>query len=218
MTAIVPDVTDVRPHPPRPLGPTPSTGSGSHPTGRIAYLEARVAFLQAQLVEARREACTDPLTGLYNRAGLAGAWWAVQGDYQLGLLDLDRFKAINDTYGHPAGDAVLTAIAGELLGWPIAARLGGDELVIVGRMQGTPDRAWRVALPDGPTVTVTATVGLAPVVLGDLHATLRRADAAMYRAKRAAPGSVAAYDPALDDRPMRSRPRLRLRDRIGGTR
>ncbi|MFC4146581.1 GGDEF domain-containing protein [Micromonospora mangrovi] len=183
---------------------------------QVAQLQARVAELESQLQEALDAARRDPLTGLYNRAGLAEAWWAVQGNYKLALLDLDGFKAVNDTYGHAAGDAVLTAISASLCGYPIAARLGGDELVVIGRMPGGPDRWWPVPLPvpGAPVLHVTATVGMTDVVPGDLATTLLRADAAMYRAKRAAKGSLVAYDPSMDDRPVHPRPRVRLRDRL----
>src|SRR5688500_11193364 len=185
---------------------------------RVARLQARIIELEDQLQAALEAARRDPLTGLYNRTGLAEAWWAAQSGDQVALLDLDHFKAINDTYGHDAGDAVLTAVADGLRGYLIAARLGGDEMVVAGRMPAGPDRSWRVELPGGPTVAVTATVGMTDVVPGDLAATLTRADAAMYRAKRRGRGTLAVYDPTADDRPVRRRPRLRLRDRIGGTR
>ncbi|MGJ3228889.1 GGDEF domain-containing protein [Micromonospora aurantiaca (nom. illeg.)] len=185
---------------------------------QVARLQARIVELEGQLQAALDAARRDPLTGLYNRAGLAEAWWAVQGDYKLALLDLDGFKAINDTYGHAAGDAVLTAVAAGLSHYPIAARLGGDELVVVGRMPGGPARWWPMALPvpGVPLMKVTATVGMTGVVPGDLPATLLRADAAMYRAKRAAKGSLITYDPAIDRHPMCPRPRVRLRDRTVG--
>lgn len=188
------------------------------PEVEVTRLQARVTMLEGLLQEALEAARRDPLTGLYNRAGLAEAWWAVQGGYRLALLDLDGFKQINDTYRHAAGDAVLTAVAAGLRGYPIAARLGGDELVVVGRMPGGPDRSWQVPLPGGPLVTVTATVGMTTALPGDLPTTLLRADAAMYRAKRANAGSLAVYDPTLDDRPVQPRPRVRLRDRMEAAR
>ncbi|GGM13996.1 GGDEF domain-containing protein [Micromonospora yangpuensis] len=184
----------------------------------LAWLRTRVVELEDELQKAQREARRDPLTGLLNRRGLNDAWWAVQGSYHLALLDLDRFKRINDTLGHEAGDEVLIGVAEALRQYPLAARLGGDELVVVGRMADGPPHSWSVPVA-GARLTVTATVGLAPVVYEDLAATLRAADAAMYRAKRARRSSIAAFDPALDARPVQRRPRLRLRDqRPGGVR
>ncbi|MEU7620509.1 GGDEF domain-containing protein [Micromonospora rifamycinica] len=184
----------------------------------VARLEARNAELERLLQEALQEARRDPLTSLYNRRGLNEAWWMVQGNYRLALLDLDGFKEINDAYGHAAGDVVLATIAAQLRDYPIAARLGGDEFVVVGRMPGGPVRSWQVTLPQGLSVLVTATVGMTQVLPGDLAGTLLRADAAMYRAKAAAPGSGVFYDPRLDHRLPVARPRVRLRDRVRGVR
>lgn len=184
-----------------------------------AILEARIAELELQLHKAvqrevhyRHLAHHDDLTGLLNRAGLADAWPTLPRTYRLALLDVDHFKAINDTHGHAAGDTVLTHIAARMACYPVAARLGGDELVVVGRLADGPDRSWTVPLADGLRIRVTATAGIADVVPGGLAATLARADAAMYRAKRAGRGSVACYSPTLDDRPRAPRPRVRLRD------
>ncbi|GAB3856714.1 hypothetical protein GCM10029963_53550 [Micromonospora andamanensis] len=185
----------------------------------VAALRAQVASLMqanrelmAELQLAERQSRRDPLTGLLNRAGLADAYDFAQTSYVLALLDLDGFKEINDQFGHDAGDAVLTTVADSLYDYPIAARLGGDEFVVAGRLQSGPATYWQVRLPDGEVVDVYATVGLAPVVIGDLALTLRQADAAMYRAKRSAPGSIVTYTPGLDDKPIRPRPRVRLRD------
>nr|WP_269440575.1 GGDEF domain-containing protein [Micromonospora tarapacensis] len=162
--------------------------------------------------EAERQSRRDPLTGLLNRAGLADAFGFAQTSYVLAMLDLDGFKEINDEFGHAAGDAVLKAVADSLHDFPMATRMGGDEFVLAGRMPGGPPQYWPVQLPGGELICVHATVGLAPVVIGDLALTLRQADAAMYRAKKFAPGALATYDPDLDDKPVRPRPRVRLRD------
>ncbi|WP_018256056.1 GGDEF domain-containing protein, partial [Salinispora mooreana] len=93
---------------------------------------------RVQLVRARRDAATDPLTGLSNRAGLHEALAAMAGEpYDLVLLDVDGFKQINDAFGHDAGDAVLVEAAGRLadvlddVDGACVARLGGDEMVLV---------------------------------------------------------------------------------------
>ncbi|MER5703504.1 GGDEF domain-containing protein [Micromonospora sp. NPDC002296] len=205
--------------PVQPMGPMPGTGSGSRtgrpdyaPAGRIAYLEARVAHLETQLAEERRQARTDPLTGVLNRAGLVDAWWRIRPGDRLALVDLDGFKAVNDTLGHAAGDAVLTTVAQQLRVHGIVARLGGDELVVIGSLPGGPDRLWRAPVGGGREVTVTGTVGITPVIPGDLPETLRRADVAMYAAKHAGRGSLVAYDPTLDVPEQTGPARRRVRD------
>ncbi|WP_431728240.1 GGDEF domain-containing protein [Verrucosispora sp. TAA-831] len=192
---------------------------------QVASLRAEVASLRAQndrllelLQAAERQARRDPLTDLLNRAGLDDGYAFAQGSWELALIDLDGFKQVNDTHGHAAGDALLTAVADSLREYPIAARLGGDEFVVVGRLLGGVARHWPVQLPSGEVVCVSASVGVTRVVIGDLAATLRQADAAMYRAKKAAPGSLLSYDADLDDRPVHPRPRVRLRDREATTR
>ncbi len=92
--------------------------------------------LERALRSAHQQACRDPLTGLWNRRGLAGAlalerrgpWWAL-------LLDLDHFKQVNERRGHHAGDALLAAMGQGLLGAlhrrELAARIGGDEVLVV---------------------------------------------------------------------------------------
>jgi GGDEF domain-containing protein len=179
----------------------------------IARLEARVAELQAEVATVTYAATHDRLTGLLNRAGFVDAWTARRPpeSWQLALVDLDRFKAINDRYGHAAGDAVLCAVAAWLGGLPRAARLGGDEFVAL--VPPGAQMPWRVGatLPGGPTVSVALSIGLAPAV-GDLDAALAHADAAMYRAKTTGGQRAESYDPYRDDRPVLPRPRVRLRD------
>jgi diguanylate cyclase (GGDEF)-like protein len=125
------------------------------------------------------------------------------------LVDQDHFKAVNDTMGHPAGDAVLAATAARLTAWagPRASvgRLGGDEFAVVlelpasrleqrlaqlVRMLHTP-----VVLEDGRTVDVAASVGAAtPRAVGsrDLSLLQRAADAALYDGKHTGRAAVAS--------------------------
>jgi diguanylate cyclase len=160
-----------------------------------------------ELAEARRLARTDHLTGLGNRRALLEATEdALAAGVPAGLLllDLDAFKAVNDTHGHVAGDHVLRVVAARLLqaAGPrcLVARLGGDEFAVLTPGDGDPrdgpgqTARVRAALAppvplgagDGPGhVTVGASVGTTTTRPGDRTPTdpLRRADAAMYDAK-----------------------------------
>lgn len=155
-------------------------------------------------------AVTDPLTGLHNRLGfnrkidtlIAAASEQPAQAFTLLMIDLDRFKPINDTLGHAAGDKLLTEVAGVLRHCvrrtDFIARLGGDEFVVL--LEGTvnPDVAAKVAGKILQTITRQVTVGReAGLVIGasigiamygpgaetprELTA---RADHAMYRAKQ----------------------------------
>ncbi len=153
---------------------------------------------------------TDPLTGIGNRRGfearalaaIAAAHRAGQGAAVL-LLDLDRFKAINDGFGHPIGDAVLRATAETLArtvrSEDVLGRLGGEEFAVLVPRAGKDAAAalgerLRLAVREGvrhpdPGARVTLSAGLA--LLGEgppalaLNAALAAADQALYAAKRA---------------------------------
>jgi diguanylate cyclase (GGDEF)-like protein/PAS domain S-box-containing protein len=153
----------------------------------------------------RYQASHDGLTGLANRTlftqRLAEAA-ATQTPTAMLLIDLDEFKSINDSMGHHVGDAVLMAIA-HRLGSCIrtgdtAARLGGDELAVL--MPGADahtaagiahrflDSLVQPVRVHGHLLRVRASVGTAVDDSGDLDELLRRADAAMYTAKRQGKG------------------------------
>lgn len=173
----------------------------------------------AALEELARLAGTDPLTGLPNRRGFeasARAVLAPRGRHaSLLLLDLDRFKAINDGHGHPAGDAVLRAAAAvlgrHLRAGDIAARLGGEEFAVLLPGAGAADAAalaerLRAALaaevphPGGAPARVTVSIGVAAVAREGapqpaLDAALAAADAALYRAKQGGRNRIEAAPP-----------------------
>jgi diguanylate cyclase (GGDEF)-like protein len=164
----------------------------------------------------------DPLTGLPNRRmfheRLATALSVPSGrpDDQVGIMiiDLDGFKAVNDTLGHHAGDQLLQEVGHRLRAGirdgDLAARLGGDEFAVL--LPGTADLAAAAEVAhrltdkirrdfalDVGSAAVSASIGLtvaaAAGVAGD--ELLRQADAAMYRAKSAG-GGVAVYNSRLD--------------------
>ncbi len=154
----------------------------------------------------------DPLTGVANRALLESRLQGIDRrlehpDHHLALLyvDLDAFKAVNDTYGHAAGDQLLKAVAGRIQGAlrpeDLVARLGGDEFAIL-CVVGSPTEAGALSdrlqtamaapfmLDDDRTLAVSFSVGVAvsgkgQQAYGEL---LSQADQAMYRAKRSRRG------------------------------
>ncbi|MFF7858979.1 diguanylate cyclase domain-containing protein [Streptomyces sp. NPDC007904] len=164
--------------------------------------------LHRRLAASRR----DPLTGLLRRDAYTARARQIlrrHGDSTaVVMVDADHFKAVNDTFGHAAGDAVLAVFGARLTAWagPRAAvgRLGGDEFAVVVhlpaasleqrlaqlvRMLHTP-----VALDDGRTVEVAASVGAAtPHTVGsrDLAVLQRAADAALYDGKHSGRATVA---------------------------
>ena len=170
----------------------------------------------------------DSLTGLYNRSALHNLFperVGVGRSAALLLLDLDRFKEINDTLGHNIGDDVLRQIAarlGEVLSRrdALLCRLGGDEFAVMvadAELDGARALALGHAvvvslqkpfLVEGMKLDIGASVGVAmyPAHGTNSHALLRSADVAMYDAKRRR-ASVRMYDPRLD---THSPQRLRL--------
>ena len=171
--------------------------------------------------ENMRLAFEDHLTGLPNRAmfhdRLSQALMvAKRQGLSVGvmMLDLDRFKYVNDTLGHPVGDMVLKAVAMRLRDLlresDTVARLGGDEFAIL-LPSGDPERTNIVAakvlhslespiLAEGQPIDVGTSIGIVyyPEHGEDANMLLRRADIAMYAAKRAKSG-FATYDPRLEE-------------------
>jgi diguanylate cyclase (GGDEF)-like protein len=161
------------------------------------------------LAVVQRQATVDDLTGLYNHRFLVdslGQQLALAerlgAPLAILMLDLDRFKVLNDTHGHPAGDLALSAFARTLVNnvrrADLAARYGGEEFVVL-MPNTTAHEAFRVAekirlavaatdmeLPDRRPVRLTVSVGVAAYpedtgTAGDLFAL---ADGALYHAKR----------------------------------
>ena len=166
--------------------------------------------LKAENATLREQVMVDPLTGLYSRRYLEERLRATQNEAQrqkhtdvfVVFVDVDHFKMLNDRHGHKMGDIVLAGIAERIKkavrATDIAARYGGEEIVILGRGEGqvVAERG-RAAVAEEAIagVAVTVSVGLSyfnPNAMSDtMTATISRADAAMYSAKRIGRNRVA---------------------------
>lgn len=185
---------------------------------RTAYLRNRQIDLERQITDRTADlraanerleqlAMTDPLTGCANRRHFmerAHDLIALSNRHgeplSIAILDLDEFKHVNDTYGHPAGDAVLTmtgrVMGGHVRGTDVLGRIGGEEFALL--MPHTPvEGAWQLANRlreaiscayaevDGLRIHVTASLGVAELYPGeDFDSFYARADAALYAAKQ----------------------------------
>ncbi|WP_294946214.1 GGDEF domain-containing protein [Sulfurivirga sp.] len=193
-------------------------GMNALPSAVLAwYMLDYFNMLAEEEAQLRRHALTDPLTGLLNRRGFlqqAEALFAAHRrtgtPLSVALIDLDRFKLINDEHGHAVGDAALEHVAEQMRrafrrDSDLLGRLGGDELVVL--MPGTDARTaarYMARLIDQlrlqpvqageATVVVTLSVGiaeLAPQVDRSFSDLLRRADLALYEVKHKGRNSVA---------------------------
>ena len=176
---------------------------------QIGELAERLTALRVELAEARKEMALDPMTRLYNRASfdqhLVKTLDLCQGSGQSACLliaDIDRFKTINDTYGHPTGDTVIRLVSGVLTrSFPrkndFVARYAGDEFAVILTDTSVENgqalaqrlmeavRAQTITTETGAKGRVTLSVGLAGLRRNDVSANwLARADAALYRAKQ----------------------------------
>ena len=196
---------------------------GRSPLLVLLFLLPLVAvYLNAEVsVQREHQALHDELTGLPNRKLLlrrceVALHEAARSAGSAGflLLDLDRFKEINDTLGHPAGDQLLQAVAHRLthsvLPGDLVARLGGDEFAVLlpviksaatarevaARLRAALSEPFRL---DGMSLAVEASVGIAvyPADAPDVEQLMQRADVAMYLAKEHRSG-LETYDPARD--------------------
>lgn len=180
--------------------------------------------LQQARVAAERLARTDDLTGLRNRHGMKAAiadMIARAVPFSLLHVDLDFFKAVNDSLGHAAGDQVLVQVArileGETREGDLVIRLGGDEFVVVyrdlldrtrlaaiaGRIIATLDRPIQV---EGAECRVSASIGITSSDLyhrPDAAQMLRDADVALYRSKEAGRSRFNFHDPQAAERAAR---------------
>lgn len=174
--------------------------------GRMVMVEKESGKLREALIKAREAAHRDPLTGLHNRLGYEEflaqeyrRWKRYQTPLSLVVFDIDYFKRINDSYGHRAGDKVLTAIAKRMCKLTretdFLVRYGGEEFVLI--MPETDRQAafivaekLRVAVAEmaftyrSEPVRITVSLGVTEFVGPDTSdAAFQRADQAMYQAK-----------------------------------
>ncbi|GHD15590.1 hypothetical protein GCM10016234_22690 [Tianweitania populi] len=206
--------------------------------GRIVNVEARLlpdggaaltlADVSAFVREAER-ARRDPLTGLANRVTLhATLGRLLQADEPLTVLsiDLDRFKSVNDTLGHPIGDTLLRKVA-ERLGTvaadgDVVARLGGDEFTILKPGQFSQqeikttakrvvDLVGRTYALEGHMIHIGASVGItqAPQDGTDNDVLMKNADLALYRSKAEGRGRFRFFEQEMDEQ-MQARRAIEL--------
>ncbi|MGB9880944.1 MAG: GGDEF domain-containing response regulator, partial [Anaerolineae bacterium] len=170
----------------------------------------RFAELNAKLLDAQRElerqALTDPLTQVMNRRAILGRLEEElpraareHKPLSVAILDIDHFKAINDRYGHAAGDYVLQAFVARVQEavrpYDALGRIGGEEFLLVlpgvGKSElpsllervRTVMKAQPVTIPSGEKISVTVSLGGATAAGESMEDLLRAADDALYRAK-----------------------------------
>ncbi|AUW59089.1 GGDEF-domain containing protein [Sphingobium sp. SCG-1] len=191
---------------------------------RYRDLQAEVAHRAAAEERARSLAAVDPLTNFYNRRSLQERGRALIAQAHahgqsvaVMLLDLDHFKTVNDIYGHEAGDVVLKIVAERisliLPGDAIAARLGGDEFACACILDaGRAETAEHIAEDIVAALTRPIVHGNNDLVIStslgivrsdrdgdEIDSLLRRADIAMYAAKKAGRNRHAWFAPAMEE-------------------
>lgn len=172
--------------------------------------------------ELRKAVMTDALTGLGNRHAVErlsqeiGRRESTQADTVIALIDLDRFKAVNDQHGHDVGDLVLKGAAAALSRavrqMDEVMRYGGEEFLVCLRgtslergaelAQALCDALRRVPhrLPGGQVLTVSGSIGVASLEVGEtLEEAITRADQALYAAKRAGRDRICRAMPRLHE-------------------
>lgn len=214
--------------------------------GAVAQMAFGLVLVRRDLAVRRRaesllreQAARDELTGLCNRRELERRLRAAAEKHSAAgrplsavLVDVDHFKAVNDTHGHAVGDAVLQAVAARLAGATrdedVVARYGGEEFALLLPGLGPAEAATvaeraRRAIAAHPftgrgdsgrvlTIPLTASFGVAglyPADAGDPDLLLRRSDRALYQAKRAGRNQVIVFATAADTDTVQITARLR---------
>jgi len=199
---------------------TPQLGPDGKP---LSYMAIRIDITARKNAEAQLAfaATHDPLTGLLNRSALldqAQARLAAEGQpdcFSVHLIDLDGFKAVNDTLGHGAGDHLLKQVASRLRciagAEDLIARIGGDEFAVIRRAEGAGGRPRlrmggriieALAEPfelDGRQINISASVGIAlfPEHSSSPEDLLKKADLALYEVKAAGRNGYRLYQPTM---------------------
>ncbi len=186
-----------------------------------ASVAAIALAIQGAEMQHRQESVLDPLTGLLNRKSLLPRFEELQQQAQqqnapicMIAADLDRFKDVNDTYGHEAGDAVLQATAYEmrkcLRTFELFYRIGGEEFLAVIPGAGIPEArglaermraAVERAKPSGVEITVSLGVGVAAGDQLEFERLFSAADQALYEAKHAGRNRIASIEVMLEAGP-----------------
>ncbi len=183
---------------------------------RLDSAEQKLDVQTDQISSYLTEARTDGLTGLLNRRAFDKAtdelfadWNKKEQVFSLGLVDIDHFKQINDTYGHPAGDAVLQHISkmlqSELRDSFCVARYGGEEFAVLAKSPATStadllDKLRNAVSQiqvthDSHVINVTLSAGSSEIEPGDkIGKLVRRADEALYAAKLGGRNRVYLHD------------------------
>ena len=190
----------------KPTGDPPAVGPAALLLAEVERLQADLGKAQCAIAELEARADVDPLLDILNRRGFErelkrtlAYLQRYNGEAVLLFIDLDGFKAVNDRHGHTAGDALLKAVARELVchvrASDVVARLGGDEFGVLLWNLGAAQAAAKahslerlieaVTVAHGETrISVGASVGLVPLVAGAApEQMIDAADKAMYARK-----------------------------------
>ncbi len=206
--------------------PTPTAPFGENDMNLLLLFsnQAAIAIENARLYgEVQTLAVTDPMTGVFNRRGFFDVGQRQierarhnHHPYAVLMLDLDHFKRVNDTYGHPAGDEVLAEIGKEcrrnIRSIDVIGRYGGEEFVIV-LLESSAQAAMRVAericrsiaahefITQAAAVRLTVSIGVNafPADEGptDLYALIEQADQSLYLAKNSGRNCVKLYQDGI---------------------
>ncbi|MGR2739074.1 EAL domain-containing protein [Billgrantia sp. Q4P2] len=192
------------------------------PEGGLVSVHEDITERRKQEEKITRLAHHDTLTGLANRTLFRKKLAAAQADQEEGrdvallCLDLDDFKSVNDSLGHPVGDRLLVQI-GERLRHCLSdtdrvARLGGDEFAVLLTENVTPDRVTQLANKvierlgrpywvEGHTIVTGVSIGIAIAPRNDFDpdVLLKRADIALFRAKQDGRSTYRYFEPEMDD-------------------
>lgn len=184
--------------------------------GAVCHLHEVTDWIEGQH-QASKSSNLDSLTGLANRASfLPELDRAMEGEAEIALMmvDLDHFKKVNDTLGHPVGDALLRKVSERLMSalrkTDRLARLGGDEFAVLQCGADQPHGAEMLAkrlvelvgrpyVIDGHMIDIGASVGIAlNGMAGDATGLMKQADIALYRAKHAGRGRYCFFEQSMD--------------------